>query len=92
MAIQFEWDKKKAGSNYRKHRVSFEDALTIFADPLSLTSSDPGHSFGESRYVTVGREARGRLLVVAHTDRADKIRLLSARRATRREIAQYEET
>ncbi|HEX6018222.1 MAG TPA: BrnT family toxin [Burkholderiaceae bacterium] len=91
MPITFQWDPAKAATNQRKHGVSFEEAVTAFADPLSLTIADPGHSTGEARCLLLGRATSGHLLVVAHTDRGATIRLISARRATRRERKTYEE-
>lgn len=92
MALRFEWDKRKADSNLRARRVSFREATTVFADPLSITISDPDHSMAEMRFVDIGLSYRGRLLVVSYTERADRIRLISARLATRNERRQYEET
>jgi uncharacterized protein len=89
--MDFEWDDAKAESNERKHSVSFAEAMTVFGDPLSLTGFDPGHSDEEDRYITMGTSAAGRLLIVSHTDRGDKIRLISARVATRRERRDYED-
>jgi uncharacterized DUF497 family protein len=89
--VIFEWDSSKASSNLRKHRVSFEEATTAFADPLSLTIADPDHSDQEQRWVLLGRSHRGRLLVVAHAVRRERIRLISARAATRGERLAYEE-
>ncbi len=91
MPLVFEWDEKKAKQNVRKHRVSFAEASTVFADPFSLTIPDPLHSEEEDRFVTVGMSTKGRLLVVVHTDRGDAIRLISARLATSRERKSYEE-
>jgi uncharacterized DUF497 family protein len=91
MGLIIEWDEEKARQNARKHRVSFEEAATVFSDPLSLTIDDPLHSSKELRFVTVGQSSRGRLLVVAHTERGDTIRIISARRATRSERNSYEE-
>ena len=91
MALRFEWDGAKARSNWEKHGVSFEEAATIFGDPLSLTVSDPDHSETEERYISMGASAASRVLVVSHTDRADVIRLISARPATPRERRTYEE-
>ena len=87
--MQFEWDRAKAAANLRKHRVSFQEASTVLLDPLSTTFPDRA-SEGEQRFVTIGISALGRLLVVAHTERGDTIRLISARRATRRERGFYE--
>jgi hypothetical protein len=91
MGVQIEWDSRKAGSNERKHGVSFEEASTVFDDPLSLTIPDPEHSLLEDRYVTIGTSARNRILVVVHSDQGDNIRIIGARRATRRERHSYEE-
>jgi len=88
--VQFEWDRAKAAVNLRKHHVSFQEASTVLHDPLSTTFPDPG-SEGEQRHVTIGTSVMGRLLVVAHAERGDTIRLISARRATRRERGFYEQ-
>ncbi len=88
----FEWDKQKAWLNLKKHRVSFEEAMTVFRDPLSLTIPDPLHSQGELRLVIIGESVKHRLLVVSHTDRTEKIRIISARLAERNERRCYEET
>ena len=92
MALHFEWDKRKAVSNLRAHGVSFREATTVFGDPLSITISDPDHSTAEMRFVDIGRSHRGRLLVVSYTERGIRIRLISARLATRKERRQYEES
>ena len=89
--MDFEWDDAKAESDERKHGVPFTEAETIFADPLSLTGYDPAHSDDEDRYITMGMSAEGRLLIVSHTDRGDKVRLISAREASRRERRDYED-
>ena len=89
--MQFEWDQAKAADNVAKHGVSFEEAATALRDPLSTTGLDPNHSVDEERFITFGISTRGRLLVVAHTDRDDIIRIISAREATRRERTIYEE-
>ena len=81
----------KAERNRRKHRVSFEEAATVFGDPLSLTYPDPDHSASEQRFVTVGTSIKNRILIVAHTDRKDSVRIISVRKATRRERKYYEE-
>jgi uncharacterized DUF497 family protein len=91
MALSFEWDDQKAIKNLAKHEVSFEEASTVFADPLSLTIADPLHSDDEDRFVTLGESGEGRLLVVVFTERGDNIRIITARRATRRERKDYEE-
>ena len=86
MALTFEWDDAKARRNASKHGISFEEAVTIFADPQALTIDDPDHSTTqEERYVTGGRSHRGRILVVTHCDDNDRIRIISARKATQRE-------
>jgi uncharacterized DUF497 family protein len=92
MAFRFHWDPAKARSNLSKHGVSFEEAAAVFGDPLSLTIVDPEHSTaGEARFLILGQSTSGRLLVVAHTEAGDDIRLISARLATRRERQSYEE-
>jgi uncharacterized protein len=91
MPLTFEWDLRKARSNLAKHGVGFEEASTIFDDSLSLTILDPEHSLAEKRFITMGRAFNGKLLVVVHTDRSDNIRIISARRASRRERKFYEE-
>ena len=91
MSLQFTWDPQKAATNLRKHKVGFPEAATAFADPLSLTIPDPDHSVGEERFVLIGQSERRRLVVVAHVERGDLIRIISARRATRRERKTYEE-
>lgn len=88
--MEFEWSPDKAIANRQKHDISFEEAATVFNDPLSVTFPDPAHSIGENRYVMIGVSRLGRLLVIAHTDRRDKIRIISARKATRREQRFYE--
>lgn len=88
--MRFEWDGNKAASNLKKHRVSFDEAVTVFYDPLAATFEDPDHSQDESRLVTVGYSARGRLLVVCHVERGGGARLISARRATPRERKRHE--
>ena len=89
--LQFTWDRAKAAANLRKHGVDFEEAATAFGDPLSITIPDPDHSAAEERWLLVGQSSAARLLVVAHTERGDEIRLINARPATRRERATYEE-
>ena len=91
MPLQFEWDDQKSRTNLAKHGVSFEEATTVFGDPLSVTIPDPAHSQDEDRFIILGRSHQGRLLVVVHTERTDRIRLISARRASRNERQQYEE-
>ena len=89
--MQFEWDDLKAASNKRQHGVSFTEAMTVFADPLSLTALDPDHSAEEDRFITIGNAATGRLIVVSHTDRGSKIRIIGARAATKAERKEYED-
>jgi hypothetical protein len=89
--MQFQWDAEQAAINRRKHGVTFEDASSVFGDPLALTFRDPDHSSGESRFLTFGVSQAGVVLVVAHTQRGRVIRLISARRATRAERRIYEE-
>lgn len=89
--IEFEWDPEKAEANHRKHRIGFQEAATVFRDPLSITIFDPDHSADEDRYITVGKSERGRAVVVAHTDRGEKTRIISARELTRAEREAYEE-
>ncbi len=88
--MEFDWDPNKVTSNLRRHDVSFGEAATVFSDPLSTTVPDPDHSLDEDRAITVGLSHRGRLLMVAHTERGDRIRIISARELTRTERAQYE--
>jgi uncharacterized DUF497 family protein len=89
--MDFEWDTSKDGANREKHGVTFEEAAEVFADNLSLTVSDPDHSLEEQRFVIFGRTKRDRYLVVAFTDRDDRIRIISAREMTRREREAYEQ-
>ena len=91
MTLQFEWDPNKATRNVEKHQVSFEEAATVFDDLLFITVIDEEHSVEEERYITIGLSQRGRLLLVAHTDRAGQIRIISARKATKREEKFYAE-
>jgi len=91
MGLRFEWDARKAIINLTKHGVSFEEARTIFGDPLSLTVADHEHEDGELRFAIVGRTIAGRLVVVSHVERGDTIRIISARPADRREKKAYEE-
>lgn len=89
--MKFEWDQEKARLNLRKHKVSFEEAATALKDPMAATGSDPDHSVGEERFVTFGASERGRLLVVAHTEENDILRIISARVASKGERKIYEE-
>jgi uncharacterized DUF497 family protein len=88
--IEFEWDPKKADQNVRKHRIAFTEAATVFGDPLAITAFDPDHSTDEDRFLTVGRSNRGRTMIVAHADRGNAIRIISARELTRTERKDYE--
>lgn len=86
-----EWDNRKAAANLRKHDVSFDEAVTALEDPLAVTYRDPDHSLEEFRFLTFGLSSSGRILVVAHTERGEAIRLISARPATRSERRAHEE-
>lgn len=92
MSLIFEWDEKKEYENQKKHNVDFDEAKTIFNDPLSITIHDPGHSANEHRFIDMGRSAKGRLLVVVYTERNNRIRIISCRFATKKEQEEYEET
>ena len=91
MGIDFEWDPNKAVRNLQKHGVSFAEAATVFRDDLSISVPDPDHSMEEERFITVGVSSRNRLLMIAHAERGDCIRIISARELTPRERRQYEE-
>ena len=91
MSIKFEWNRRKAQQNLRKHRVDFTEASTVFADTLSITIPDPDHSEDEERWVTIGLSNRQRWLVVVHTEEEETIRIISARTADRLERRKYEE-
>lgn len=91
MSYYFEWDTEKAAVNLRKHGVSFEEATTVFGDPLAMNMPDPDHSLNEERFVLLGLSHRLRLLVVSYAERGIRTRLISAREATRQERRQYEE-
>ena len=90
MSLLFEWDPDKARTNQSKHGVSFDEASTVFQDALSVTIPDPLHSLNEERFVLIGHSCRGRLLVVVHTYRDNRLRLISARQATNKERGEYE--
>ena len=90
MGYQFEWNAAKAAANIRKHGVSFEEAVTVFGDPLAVNIPDPDHSETEERYLVLGMSQQQRLLVVAYSERGDRTRIISARKATRRERNGYE--
>ena len=89
--MKFEWEPKKAKLNLRKHKVSFEEAATALRDPLAATGEDPDHSMNENRYITFGVSQKNRLLVVAHTEDEQTIRIISARLANNKERKIYEE-
>jgi uncharacterized DUF497 family protein len=89
--VEFEWDPEKAAANVKRRRISFTEAASVLEDPLSTTFPDEAHSEEEIRFLTIGASRRGRVLVVAHTERDDSIRIISARRATRREREFYEQ-
>jgi uncharacterized DUF497 family protein len=89
--MEFEWDPEKAAINLAKHGVTFPDAATVFGDPQAITYSDPDHSDDEDRFLTFGHSSDGHLLIISHTDRDDRTRIISARRATRKERKLYEE-
>ena len=91
MPLRFAWDARKAAANLRKHGVSFAEAATAFGDPLSITIADPDHSVTETRFILIGRSRNDHLVVVAHMERGETIRLISARPASRRERDRYEE-
>ena len=89
--MEFEWDPKKSAANERKHDVTFQEASTVFGDSLAMTFADPDHSNNEQRYLTFGLSKHNRLLVVSHTDRGEKTRIISARIMDRKERRIYEE-
>jgi uncharacterized DUF497 family protein len=91
MDLQFEWDDAKAKANVKKHGVAFDEALTVFADPLARIFDDPDHSEGELRELMVGFSTKPRLLVVGFTERSGRVRLIHARRATKAERKRHEE-
>jgi hypothetical protein len=89
---RFEWDSNKAANNIGKHQVTFEEAATVFSDPMFITVVDTEHSADEERYITIGFSSQGRLLMVAHADREGRIRIISARRAVKKEEEYYAKT
>jgi hypothetical protein len=91
MEPTFEWNAKKARRNLRKHGVSFEEAKSVFLDPLSITVADPAQTVTEDRFVDIGTSAQGRVLVVVYTERGSNIRLISCRKATSMEVRAYEQ-
>jgi uncharacterized DUF497 family protein len=90
--MRFEWDANKAARNFARHGVSFEEASAVFADPLSDTFDDPDHSAAERRFLTIGTSDRGRMLIVAHADIGETVRIITAREPTRGERSSYEES
>jgi uncharacterized DUF497 family protein len=92
MKLSFEWDPEKAEKNIRKHEVHFDEASTVFDDPMFITLLDEEHSNDEERYITIGISNNNRLLLVAHSERDDRIRIISARKATKNEEKFYQET
>ena len=88
--MDFEWDQRKATANMQRHQVSFHEATTVFGDPMALTFDDPDHSLDEARFITLGYSSQNRLLIVSHTGREVKTRLVSASSATRTERRLYE--
>lgn len=91
MKLSFEWDEEKAKANLKKHRVSFDEATTVFIDPSSITIPDPDHSADEQRYIDLGSSDKGRVLVVVYTERGSNIRIISCRKATSPERKLYDE-
>jgi uncharacterized DUF497 family protein len=91
MDLQFEWDEAKAAANLHKHGVSFEEAITIFSGPNTITIFDVEHSGVEDRFIDIGLSASGRVLVVVYTERGPRIRIISCRKATPAERRQYEQ-
>ena len=89
--MELEWNPKKARTNLRKHRISFQEAATVFDDPLAMYYQDPDHSIVEQRYLAIGKSASGRLIHIAFADRAGRIRIIQARKLTKHERQQYEE-
>ncbi|MFN0278085.1 MAG: BrnT family toxin [Pyrinomonadaceae bacterium] len=89
--MRFEWNLEKAKANLKNHKVSFEEAETVFEDPLFIIYADPDHSVEENRFIVMGESTKNRLLVVSYTERPPVTRLISARKATRAERKNYEE-
>jgi uncharacterized DUF497 family protein len=89
--VNYEWDASKAKTNLRKHGVSFEEASTVFLDPLAITFPDPDHSDEDDREITIGLTTKNRVVFVSHCPRGDRTRIIGARRTTRKERKQYEE-
>ena len=91
MKLNFEWDEEKAKTNFKKHRVSFDEAITVFLDPFSITIPDPDHSVDEQRSLDIGSSDKGRVLLVVYTERRSNIRIIGCRKATLSERKLYEE-
>ncbi len=91
MELNFEWDEDKAKANFKHHKISFDEAKTVFDDPFTITIDDPKHSIIEERFVDIGNSSKGRILVVVYTQRGDRIRLISCRKASDWERKIYEE-
>ena len=91
MELQFEWDEKKANLNFQKHRITFEEAKTVFRDPLAYIFDDQWHSSNEQREIIIGHDQKHRLILVCFTDRKQRIRIISARLATKKERRDYEQ-
>ena len=91
MALGFEWDPLKSRKNEKKHGVSFHEGMTAFADKFSYTISDPEHSVEEYRFLLLGLGSSGNLMVISHTERGDRIRIISVRRATKQECELYKQ-
>ena len=91
MKLNFEWDEEKAKANLKKHRISFDEATTLFIDPFSITIPDPDDSVNEQRYIDIGSSDNGRVLVVVYTERGPNIRIISCRKATSLERKLYKE-
>jgi uncharacterized DUF497 family protein len=89
--MEFEWDEAKAAANARKHGVTFEEAMSVFGDPLARIVDDPDHSYAEDRLLLIGMSPAGRLLIVSYTPEGESVRLISARRLTRPERIEYEQ-
>jgi uncharacterized protein len=88
--MQFEWDKEKAKVNFKKHKISFDEAVTVFYDPLSATFDDPDHSYNEQRLITIGYSSYARLIIVSHIERGKIVRIISARITTNKERKRHE--
>jgi len=88
--MKFQWDAKKERANVEKHGVSFQEATTVFGDPLAATIPDPDHAHGEPRFITIGHSSNNRLIVVSHTEEGENFRIISAREANAHERKTYE--